>query len=51
MNAIRRAFDSDVFLGIVRYRVAIILVATIAISASLVPGATPASMSTSGRMK
>ncbi|MAT18532.1 MAG: ribose ABC transporter permease [Leifsonia sp.] len=38
MNAIRRAFDSDVFLGIVRYRVAIILVATIAISASLVPG-------------
>lgn len=38
MNAVRRAFDSDVFLGIVRYRVAIILVATIAISASLVPG-------------
>ncbi len=38
MNAIRRAFDSDVFLGVVRYRVAIILVATIVVSASLVPG-------------
>lgn len=38
MNAVRRAFDSDVFLAIVRYRVAIILVATVAISASMVPG-------------
>lgn len=38
MNAVRRAFDSDVFLGIVRYRVAIILIATVAISASIVPG-------------
>lgn len=38
MNAIRRAFTSDVFLGIVRYRVAVILVATVAIAASMVPG-------------
>jgi len=38
MNTVRRAFDSDVFLGLVRYRVAIILVATVVIAASMVPG-------------
>ena len=38
MNRIRRILGSELFVALVRYRVAIILVATVAISASLVPG-------------
>ncbi|HJB64558.1 MAG TPA: ABC transporter permease [Candidatus Microbacterium pullistercoris] len=38
MNRVQRFFDSTTFLGIVQYRVIIILVATFVLAASLVPG-------------
>ncbi|MGO1266118.1 MAG: ABC transporter permease [Microbacterium gubbeenense] len=38
MNAVKRFFDSTAFLGLVQYRVIVILVATFALSASMVPG-------------
>lgn len=38
MNRVRRFFDSTTFLGIVQYRVIIILAATFVLAASLVPG-------------
>ncbi len=38
MNRVKRLFDSAAFLGFVQYRVIVILVATIAIGATMVPG-------------